>query len=351
MDPITHGLLGATVAKTTMWRRIPHGVGIIGATGAMMPDIDVLIFSPNDATVGWLYHRHFTHSFLFIPLIGLLAALPFLALKRFKDYRGAVLLAAIIGCATHTMLDSLTNYGTLQLWPFADTRVTWDAMPIVDPIYSFIFIIGLLYTAKTKDMRGVHWALALALLYIGFGFWQHHRALNVQRELLALRGHQPTQARVLPMPGWLLFWRSLYIADGRLYADGVRVPWLGGAKVLPGLNADALSFTDLPATVQANAEARRQFEILNWFAGGYLAPVNGEVTAVGDMRLTNSVEGLTPLWGLRFTDAAAPQRLIINNPDGRNVKGLIQGLVLGDERYRPLAELPKQPIQSNPSTP
>jgi inner membrane protein len=339
MDPITHGLLGATVAKTTMWRRVPSGLGTIGALGAMAPDIDVLIFSPNDPTVGWLYHRHFTHSLLLVPLVGLLAALPFLALKRYAGYRGAVIAAAIIGCATHTMLDSLTNYGTQQLWPFADTRVTWDAMPIVDPIYTLIFIVGLLYTAKTKSIRGVQWALALALLYVAFGFWQHHRALGVQRELLALRGHQPSQARVLPMPGWLLFWRSLYIADGRLYADGVRVPWAGKAKVLPGGSADAVTFSDLPPPVQANAEAQRQFSILDWFAGGYLAPVNGSLNAVGDMRLTTSVEGLTPLWGLQFTPTGVPQRLVVTGPGGRDLQGLVRGLILGDERYRPLAEI------------
>jgi inner membrane protein len=345
MDPITHGLLGATVAKTTMWRRVPHGVGIIGAVGAMAPDIDVLIFSPNDPTMGWLYHRHFTHSFLLIPLIGLLAALPFLALKRFKDYRGAVILASIIGCATHTMLDSLTNYGTQQLWPFADTRVTWDAMPIVDPIYSLIFIIGLIFTARTKSMRGVQWALALALLYVAFGFWQHQRALGVQQALLALRKHQPTQARVLPMPGWLLFWRSLYIAEGRLYADGVRVPWVGEAKVLPGAQANATTFSDLPAPAQANAEAQRQFKILDWFAGGYLAPVNGNPNTVGDMRLTTSIEGLTPMWGLQFTPAGAPQRLASPGLGGRNAQELLRGLIFGDERYRPLAELQTNKIK------
>ncbi len=343
MDPITHGLLGATLAKTTMWRRVPHGVGIIGAVGAMAPDLDILIWSPNDPTVGWLYHRHFTHGLLFIPLVGLLAALPFLWLKRYAGQRGAVTLAALIGGATHTLLDSLTTYGTQQLWPFADTRVTWDAMPIVDPIYSLLLVAGLVISAKTRKINGVRWGLALALLYVCFGFWQHHRGLLLQRELLTLRKHQPTQARVLPAPGWLVFWRSLYIADGRLYADGIQIPWSGEAKVLPGASADAVTFADLPAPAQAQAETRRQFEILAWFAGGYLAPVPGNANAIGDMRITGAVESLTPLWGLQFDAAAGlPQRwspTTENSEPVRDYRGLLHGLLYGDERYQPLSTL------------
>ena len=342
MDPITHGLLGATLSKTTLWRRVPHGVGIIGAVGAMAPDLDILIWSSDDPTVGWLYHRHFTHSLFFIPLVGLLAALPFLFLKRYAGYRGAVTLAAIVGCATHTLLDSLTTYGTQQLWPFADTRVTWDAMPIVDPIYSLILLAGLVYTAKTHKISGVRWGLALALLYVSFGFWQHQRGVTLQRELLAWRKHQPTQARVLPAPGWLMFWRSLYIADGKLYADGLQIPWYGEAKVLPGASADAITFTDLPPAAQTQPEAQRQFKILDWFAGGYLAPISGQANAIGDMRITAAVESLAPLWGLQFDAAGLPQRwvpMLENNQPARDYRGLLQGLLYGDERYQPLSKL------------
>ncbi len=339
MDPITHGLLGATIAQATMWRRVPHGAGIIGAVAAMAPDLDVFIWSPTDPTISWIYHRHFTHGLLFIPLGGLIAALPFLWLKQYKNYRPAVAITAVIGYASHTLLDSLTNYGTQQLWPFADTRVTWDAMPIIDPIYTLILLISLLYTARTRDVNGVRWALALALFYICFGFWQHHRAQAVQAELLALRKQQATQARVLPAPGWLLMWRSLYVANGRLYADGLRIPWIGETKVLPGGSTNVVTFDDLPVALQANAEARRRFKIFRWFADGYLAPIADSPNAVGDMRITAAVESLTPLWGLQFDEAGASQRWTPTSQGGRDYEGLLRGLVFGDERFKPLSEL------------
>lgn len=345
MDPLTHGLLGATLAKTVVWRRLPSGVGIIGAVGAMAPDLDIVIWSPNDPTVSWLYHRHFTHSLLLIPLIGLLAALPFLLLKRYAAYRSGVALAAMIGCATHTLLDSLTTYGTQQFWPFADTRVTWDSMPIVDPVYSMILLAGLGYTAKRGSINGVRWGLTLALLYVCFGFWQHHRAAMVQHEILALRKHQPSQARVLPAPGWLVFWRSLYVAEGKLYADGIQVPWYSQAKVLAGASADQVTFIDLPNQALMQTEAQRQFKILAWFADGYLAPIGTQANAVGDMRITSAVESLSPLWGLQFDAAGQPHRWVPkaeNSSPAREFRGLIKGLLFGDDRYQPLSKL-KQP--------
>jgi inner membrane protein len=341
MDPITHGLLGATVAKTVMWRRIPRGVGTIGALSAMTPDLDIFIWSAQDPTVGWLYHRHFTHSLLFIPFGGLLAALPFLWLKQFKEYRPAVIVAAIIGFATHTLLDSLTTYGTQQLWPFASTRVTWDAMPIVDPIYTLILLSGLLFTKLTRKINGVRWALALALLYVAFGFWQHQRAVGVQQQLVAMRGQQAVRARVMPAPGWLTMWRSVYVADGRLYADGVRVPWFGAPSVSPGGSAALATWAGLPAHVQANAEAKRQFELFAWFADGYLTPIEGNADAVGDQRITGMVDSLLPLWGLQFAADGAPQRWAPTAQAVRDYRGLVQSLLFGDERYLPLAELPR----------
>ncbi|NOT59245.1 MAG: metal-dependent hydrolase, partial [Acidobacteria bacterium] len=222
MDPVTHGLLGATVAQVVTGKRLSRGAAFIGALSAMAPDVDVFVPSFGDPTVEWIYHRHITHGLIVIPLGGLLCALPFLLSARFKPYRWAVMLAATLGYATHTMLDSLTNYGTQQLRPFADTRVTWDAMPIVDPLYSLILLAGLLFASRWQN--AVRWSLALSLLYVAFGFWQHYRAVNVQSHLLVLRQQKASQARVLPMPGWLIFWRSLYVADGKVHTDGIQVP-------------------------------------------------------------------------------------------------------------------------------
>src|SRR5215471_15616165 len=112
MDSITQGVLGAAAAQSVLARRLPRGAGLIGAIGGMAADLDIFIYSFSDPTVSWTFHRNFTHSLIFIPIGGLISALPFLWMKRFKDQKRNVILAAIIGYATHGLLDAFTSYGT-----------------------------------------------------------------------------------------------------------------------------------------------------------------------------------------------------------------------------------------------
>ncbi len=338
MDSITQGVLGAAAAQSVMSRRMPRGAGLIGAIGGMAADLDVLIRSSNDPTVAWVFHRHFTHSLIFIPLGGLLAALPFLLLKRFKDHKREVLLASIIGYATHAPLDMFTNYGTQLFWPFTDYRVALDWIAIIDPVYTIPLWVGVIWTAVSKDPKFVRAALLLTTLYlVCFGAWQHHRAVVAQKQLLAARGASADQARVMPAPGWLLLWRSVYIADGRLYADGIRTPWFAPVRVLEGVSADAVTFDDLPASARTNAESRRRFEILRRFSDGLMAPVNGEATEIGDMRITAAVEGLTPLWGLQFDPTSGEAKAWRPSASiGRDYQELLRSLFFDDPRYKPM---------------
>jgi len=342
MDTITHGFLGAAVAQAAFGKRLPRGAALIGAVGAMLPDADVFIYSFNDPTVGWLFHRHFTHSLVFIPIGGLIAALPFLFLKRHTNYKPWVVVAAIISYATHGLLDMLTSYGTQLFWPFSNYRVAVDWIGIVDPIYTVPLAIGVYLTLRTGQARAARTALLLTTLYICFGGWQHYRGVEAQAQLAAIRGHQieqNEQARVMPAPGWLVMWRSVYAADGRLYVDGMRMSWFGAARLLEGGSADLTTFDKLPATAQANAETRRRFTIFHWFAGGLIALVPGEANAYGDERITFEVESLTPMWGLKIDEATGESRRWSPAESRRNFGRALHTLIIGDERYRTLEEI------------
>ncbi|MBO0719920.1 MAG: metal-dependent hydrolase [Blastocatellia bacterium] len=337
MDTITHGILGAAVSQAIFSRQLPRGAGTIGAVAAMAPDLDIFIRSANDPTVAWLFHRNFTHSLIFIPIGGLIAATPFLFMSRYRDQKKEVILASIFAYATHGLLDSLTNYGTQLFWPFSNYRVALDSIGIVDPIYSLILLLGVILTARRQQPRTARIALLLSSLYLCFGVWQHHRSLEAQGQLAAMRGHRIDRARVMPGPGWLLFWRSIYLANGRMYIDGIRTPWFSAPLVLQGGSANETAIEYLPASVQANAESRRRFRILNWFADGLIAPVENDANSIGDMRITAAVESMTPLWGLKF-DPVTGEAQSWSPPEGvqRDFGRLIWGLFAGDSRYRSL---------------
>src|SRR5262245_115499 len=335
MDSITQGVLGAAAAQSIMSRRLPRGAGLIGAIGGMAADLDILIRSSDDPTLAWLFHRHFTHSLFFIPIGGLIAAIPFLWMDRFKDFKREVVMASMIGYATHAPLDIFTSYGTQLFWPFSNYRVALDWIAVVDPVYTIPLWIGVIWTAKKRNPRYVQIALLLTTLYIGFGGWQHHRASDVQRRLATLRGTQMTHSRVMPAIGWLLLWRSVYLAEGRLYADGIRIPWLGTPRVLEGGSSDSTTADDLPPSARNNAETERRFRVMNWFADGLIAPIDGNGNAIGDMRYTAAPESLTPLWGLKF-DPSTGEATAWRPPAAasRDFRSLLYSLVFDDSRYK-----------------
>ncbi|HQR33583.1 MAG TPA: metal-dependent hydrolase [Blastocatellia bacterium] len=340
MDSITQAVLGAAAAQAVLKKRLPRGAGVIGAVGGTLPDLDVLIYSFSDPTVGWTFHRHFTHSLAFIPFGGLLAALPFLFLKRYRDDKKAVILAAIIGYATHAPLDMFTSYGTQLFWPFSNHRVALDWIAIVDPLYSIPLAIGVFLTMKTLRPRPVRIALLLTSLYMCFGGWQHHRGVETQNRLAEMRGHKIEHARVMPAPGWLVMWRSVYVSDGRLYSDGFQLNWFRSPRVLPGGVADMTTFDDLPAKAKENAETRRRFAVFRWFADGLIAPVPGEMDAYGDMRITSEVHSLSPLWGLKLNPMTGDaQHWSPSFTQNRDVLKILKSLVLGDDSYRTLEQL------------
>lgn len=85
MDPISQGVLGATVPQSVVkdkGQMLP--AFIIGWLAGMAADLDILIQSASDPLLSLEYHRHFTHSLSFIPIGALICAvilLPFLKRK------------------------------------------------------------------------------------------------------------------------------------------------------------------------------------------------------------------------------------------------------------------------------
>jgi inner membrane protein len=284
VDPISQTLLGAVTAQATVGRRLGRWAALFGAVGGELPDLDVLL--PADPAMPMEYHRHFTHAIAFIPVGGVLAALPFMLVPAFRRQWKLVLAATTIGCATHGFVDMCTTYGTYWLWPLVDRRLAWDVISIIDPVFTLVLLLGMMWSLIGGSARGATVALSLALSWIGVGVVQHHRAASVQRRIAESRGHQIERGRVMPTLGNLVVWRSLYESGGVLYADAVRVGRSAGVRI----------GTSVPVTPQVDVRFRA-------FADGYVARVPGPPpTIYGDMRYSLSPEGFVPLWGIAVTD-------------------------------------------------
>ncbi len=175
MDPLTHGLAGALIAKAFFnsgaGKRKNQQDSLAGATGpepspgdsaysaavwtttlaALFPDADIVLGPLSRSPVGTIeLHRWVTHSFLCLPVFALLLA----ALARwwFVRRRGAgqpavavsffrLTFYAGVGIASHILLDLITSWGTMAWSPLSRQRVAWDLVFIIDFVLTGLLVV------------------------------------------------------------------------------------------------------------------------------------------------------------------------------------------------------------------
>ena len=88
MDIVTQGLLGATLAQSAAESTRLRLATAVGFAAGLLPDADGLIRSGDDPLLFLEFHRHFSHSLVFIPAGALIAAAIFwLLLRRRLGFR------------------------------------------------------------------------------------------------------------------------------------------------------------------------------------------------------------------------------------------------------------------------
>lgn len=306
MDPLTHALAGAAAARLVAARPLGRAALLPGAVAALLPDADALIRSSADPLLYAEFHRHFTHSLAFIPIGGAIAALPWLLQARHRRQWRAYLAAATAGYATHGLLDAATTWGTSLLWPFSDARIAWNWISIVDPLLTLLLITGIALSLRSGSARPAAVALLAGAAYLAMGAVQHTRAADVQARVAAMRGHEVARSAVFPGFTTNIVWRSLYEADGVLYADRVRVPWWSLATWRPGYVMTVRREAEWPPVVRGDARLRRDAARFARFALGWVAAVPDDPAALGDARYSSSEERFDPVWAVRFDPEAEP---------------------------------------------
>ncbi len=361
MDTLTHALLGAALGQVAFGRRLGWRATVVGVVAAELPDADFLIHSASDPLLNVELHRHFTHSFIFSPVIAWAAALPWCFRAAFKEQRRALFLCGLLACWSHILLDACTSYGTQFLVPFSQHRFGWDFISIVDPVFTGALLVGLVAKAISDfqlptsdlepDRRSVLrtylwvWAgLGFCTAYLAIGAGQKSRAHAAQTQLAAARGHRQERSEVMPTLANHLVWRSLYLHDGRIYSDRFRVPWLGAATVREGASLPLVRRGDLSPVEAARNGPLRSFERFAWFSNGWLARAPGDAAVIGDMRYSLSAKAFDPIWGIRFTAPGALTEVewVNRSRDRRITPGELWAEITGaDPAYRGLEAAPR----------
>jgi inner membrane protein len=300
MDPLTHALLGATAAQAALGPRLGPRAWMIGALGGVLPDADILIRSAADPLLAIEYHRQFTHAFAFIPVGGLATAAPWLARRHQRADWRPILAAGCIGYATHGLLDACTNYGTHLLWPFSPLRVAWHWMTTVGPLLTLALLLGLVFAVRGRRRAPAALALVFGLAYVGAAALQRERALDVQAQAAAARGHAVTRAEMFPTVGNPFVWRSVYESGKTLHTDRVRMLGDAATRWKRGGTEALVDATDLSPAAQADARVRRDFARFAFFSAGWVARASDDPGVIGDARYSLRTDAFVPIWGVRF---------------------------------------------------
>ncbi len=140
MDPVTHTAVGLTIAQAGGKRLTTNWAPIV-VLAASAPDGDSF-FAPYGSLDILQWHRHFTHSIAFAPVLAL-AVVVFVryALRRELQFRGAFVLA-LLGVLSHDLLDFLTFRGTRLWMPFTDEVFALQIASFRDPVFYILLALG-----------------------------------------------------------------------------------------------------------------------------------------------------------------------------------------------------------------
>lgn len=298
MDILTQGLLGGVLAQTVADKKETKLATIVGVLSGLIADADIFIYSSSDPLLNIEFHRHFTHSLFFIPfgaLIAMAILWPFLH-KKLSNRR--LYLYSLLGYSMSGFLDACTSYGTHLLWPLSDERIAFNVISIIDPVFTLILLVTLVYSLTTKAKHIAQVGLVISFSYMLLGVVQHHRAQSVADDLAKSRGHETTQHVVKPTLANNLLWRSVYIADNRIYVDAIRLGLFSEDKVYIGDSTEKFNAIDHLSKKELSSVLHEDINRFTNFSSGYVAIDKTQPNVIGDLRYSMLPTSIKPLWGI-----------------------------------------------------
>lgn len=212
MDSITHTVLGACLGEVIAGHKIGKKAMLFGALISNIPDIDVVCYLWMNPSEALLAHRGITHSLFFNILLSFFLAL---ALNRiFKNYHFPFwrwLLLVGSGLLVHLFLDLFNAYGTGLFEPFNKSRVSFNSLFIVDPLFTLpmlICTIALLFLQRGHSGRPklAKVSLAISSLYLIISMVNKTFANKITEKNIMSLGITPSGYFTSPTPFNNLLW-------------------------------------------------------------------------------------------------------------------------------------------------
>jgi inner membrane protein len=310
MDPLTHSSFGMALAMLVAKPDARRSAALVGLTAGLLPDADIFMVSLTDPLFSLEYHRHFTHSVAFSPVIMLLAAgiAGFLlrAFRRPQPFR-SLLFPALVAVWSHIFCDLWTSYGTHVLWPFSQARSALDWVSVVDPLLTVPLLILTIRAVWKNKIKLVVYGLSWVALYLCGAVVQQQRAQSAMDQLAADADRIVERSAVKPSFGNILVWRAIYESQGVYYVAGIRCGWqvqcYGQSQVQKVQPPDQSAPWELPSgagTLAAGSVQLADVARFAHFSDEWLAWHPTQPGVLGDMRYAQLPHQVAPLWGIKF---------------------------------------------------
>jgi inner membrane protein len=304
MDNLTHTAVAAFLSRVGPGRWTPYGTAII-LLGANIPDIDAI--SAAGGGLNYLhYHRHLTHSLVFMPLMALAAvAIVRLMVRKPLAWRGAYF-AALLAVASHVALDFTNIYGLRLFLPFSHNWQSLDITSVVDIWIWAVCLLGLAAPVlgqlvgseiasssvrKRHYGRGWAWfAIGFVVIYAMVRFGLHARAVAAAGSRL-YQDAVPLRVAAAPNAINPLRWRGLVeTADAVAVEDINLAGEPGSAKPLVFHKPEPDPVIDAARRTPVFQQFLQFSQWPLWRVTPYPARENTRLVEVFDMRFGTPIE-------------------------------------------------------------
>ena len=299
MDPLTQGIVGAAAAQSLKKKNNIIIITLLGFLAGLAPDIDIFIRSKDDPLLFLEYHRHFTHSLIFIPVGGLICSIVFYFVfsRHYQLTFAITYLYSTLGYATHGIIDSLTTYGTQLLWPFADTRIAFNTISVIDPLFTVPIVLLVILAMYNNNSSFAMYAIIWVISYQSIAYIQKERAeASIERYAIS-QGHKVDSIEAKPSFGNIVLWKVIYTHENNYYINAIRLGY--NPKIFSGTSIQKIDIKKDFTWLDKDSQQYKDIERFNWFSNGYLAFDQQNKNIIYDIRfssLPNSAEGL---WGIK----------------------------------------------------
>jgi len=200
MDPVTHFMTGAVLARTGFNRKAAYAT-LAMTLAAEAPDLDVL-WGFKGPVAAFEHHRGWTHTLVGVPIeaavvIGVVWAGHRLLGKHRRKPSPAPIrwkllyFFSLIALLSHLLLDWTNNYGLRPFFPFNPRWYAGSFVSIFEPVMFLLLLMALVAPslfglvssevgARKQAFRGRGWAIAALAGIValwGWRAWERQKAL------------------------------------------------------------------------------------------------------------------------------------------------------------------------------